>query len=170
MLDIYGEPLPLRVWHGTEVGLPDIVRPAKAGQWWHQMDHDDYLAKLADEDLVYDPDYAEIDAELRLSYANLVFEALRTSARPEISELTKGGITALGEKVGILFVSGDQEYAGRWYGQTYEIDLHSADVLTAVPDHNLSPDRQSWILVLRAGAPFPKLSHAVAPTFDRAWR
>jgi hypothetical protein len=155
MQDIYGTPLPEAMWHGsTSDVFPDVVAPAADVRgWWNVMDHGEYLDPpfLGD-----DADQrAELDAEVRTAYGNAVYEAFRTSDNPELRRMAKEvGLEGLGREVGILFATGDQSYAGQ-YGSVVEVDLESEGILAVIPDENIIEERQSWLLVLRAGAPFP---------------
>lgn len=154
MIDIYGNHLPEAVWHGcSSPDLPDTIAPASSvGEWWNVIDHDLYLDPIEAED---EDHRAEIDAEVRTAYGNAVYEALISSDDLETRLLAENvGLHGLGEQIGVLFVSGDQSYVER-YGPVVEIDLQSEGLLAALPDDNLVEDRLSWLLVFRAGSPFP---------------
>lgn len=163
MQDIYGNHLPEAVWHGsTSDALPDVLLPASEMKgWWQLIDHDAYLDPQFLED---DPDQrAELDSELRTAYGNAVYEAFRTSDDPDRRRLAEdAGIEGLGREVAILFVTGDQSYAER-YGSVVEVGLHADGILAVIPDENIIEERQSWLLVMKAGAPFPVMASVAAP-------
>ncbi|NTF17963.1 hypothetical protein G6L37_06070 [Agrobacterium rubi] len=157
MHDIYGNLLPPSVWHGSLAGhLPDTVLPASTvGEWWNVIDHDFYLDPPEAEDVDH---RAEIDFEIRTAYANAVYEAFIQSNNPELRAIAESmGLHGLGDEIGIIFVSGDQSYVER-YGTVLEVDPRSEGFLAALPDENLVEDRLSWLLVFKAGSPFPAMS------------
>lgn len=155
MLDLYGQPLPPRVWHGSS-NLPETISPSAAKtSWWRPMDHDVYLDPPEEED---EDAAAELQFLLRTAYANIVYDAFLHSDDTSLRDLASAaGLDGLGDEVGILFVTGDQEYAER-YGEVCEVDLEASGIIAVLPDDHLCDFRQAWILVLKAGSPFPTLN------------
>jgi hypothetical protein len=139
------------LYHGSAEQLRDTVLSGDETHWWRPMDHHDFLDPPWDER--DGADNGDLAAELRTAYANIVYDAFLNSEDPELQMLAaRFGLTGLGSQVGILFVTDDRRYVER-YGEAHEIDLAASDLLDILPDENAS--RPSWLLVLRAGAPFP---------------
>ncbi len=96
-----------------------------------------------------------MQSELRMAYGNTVFEAFKNSNDPELRAIAQQfGLDALGNEVSILFVTDNPAYAER-YGAVVEVDLDADGVLAVIPDDNIVEERGAWMLVLRAGSPFP---------------
>lgn len=146
------------LYHGSAEPLPDTVLAGDETHWWRPMDHAQFLdPPWDDED---GADNGELASELRTAYANIVYEAFLSSEDSETRMMAEDfGLLGLGSQVGILFVTDDLKYVER-YGQAHEIDLAADGILDILFDENAS--RPSWIMVMRAGAPFP-LKH-IPPT------
>jgi hypothetical protein len=158
MLDINGSHLPENLWHGsTNDELPETLLSATQNQrWWNVIDHDVYLDPPFDD--TDEDQRAELLFEVRTAYGNAVFEAFRTSDDPVLKGIAdQFGLEGLGEAVSIIFVTGISSYSER-YGTAIEIDLQAEGLLAAIPDDNLAEEKQSWLLVLKAGSPFPRLA------------
>jgi hypothetical protein len=158
LVDICGELAPETLWHGstTEV-LPETLLSAADNQrWWNVIDHETFLDPQMEEN---DEDQrAELLSEVRTAYGNAVYEAFRTSSDQTLKAMAEEfGLDGLGNAVSIIFVTGISSYAER-YGAAIEIDLEAEGLLAAIPDDNLAAEKQSWLLVLKAGSPFPRLS------------
>lgn len=160
--DIYGDYLPANLWHGSTTSeLPETLRPAADNkQWWNVIDHETFLDPHLHEG---DEDQGkELLIEIRTAYGNAVYEAFRNSDDQTLKGMAENlGLDGLGKAVSIVFVTGIASYAER-YGAVVEIDHEAEGILAAIPDENLVPERESWLLVLKAGSRFPKVS---APSF-----
>lgn len=138
-------------YHGSNEPLPDVLLAGDQTRWWNPMDHPEFLDPPWDaED---GADNGELAAELRTAYANIVYEAFLSSENPELRMMAESyGLSGLGEHVGILFVTDDRQYVER-YGEVHEIDMEAEGILEILFDENAS--RASWMIVFRAGVPFP---------------
>lgn len=148
------------LYHGSADPLPETVRCGDETRWWSPMDHDTFLNPPWDEEI--GADNGELASELRTAYANIVYEAFLSSEDVCLRAMAEEyGLSGLGSKVGILFVTPDRDYVER-YGEAYEIDLDADGVLDVLADENAS--RTSYFLVLKAGIPFPlKASYQTSP-------
>lgn len=150
-------------YHGSTEPLPDTVLAGDQCRWWHVIDHEDYLSPpwTRGNDLPeWSDDHTELAAEIRTAYGNQVYKAFSTSDNPELRMMAERfGLSGLGSQVGILFVTEAADYVER-YGDAHEIDMASDDILEVLYDENAS--RESWFLVMRAGAPFPLKRRPVA--------
>jgi hypothetical protein len=153
MRDIDGNLLPDELYHGTTCSeLPEQLLAAnKVKGWWNLMEHQEFLAVVDDDD----PDFImESDHEKRTSYANIVYEAMRTSNNETLRmTATRAGLERLGDDIAILFVTVSKSYAEQ-FGRVIEIDRNAEGLMLAIPDDN-SISSQSWILVFEAGSIFP---------------
>jgi hypothetical protein len=147
-------------YHGSIDPISETVLCGNETHWWRPMDHAEFLdPPWDDED---GADNGELAAELRTAYANIVYEAFISSDDPELRAMAeKAGLAGLGAEVGILFVTDDHQYVER-YGPAYEIDADADGVLAVLFDENAS--RPSWMIVMRAGAPFPLKTPEVQPS------
>lgn len=138
-------------YHGSNEPLSGTLLAGDQTRWWKTMDHAEFLDPPWDEQ--DGADNGELAAELRTAYANIVYEAFLTSEDPELRAMAEShGLSGLGTQVGILFVTDDRRYVER-YGEAHEIDMESEGVLDIIFDENAS--RASWMMVMRAGVPFP---------------
>lgn len=138
-------------YHGSHDPLPEILLSGDQTRWWNPMDHAEFLdPPWNDED---GADNGELAAELRTPYANIVYEAFLSSENPELRMMAESfGLSGLGSQVGILFVTDDRRYVER-YGDAHKIDMEADGILDVLFDENAS--RPSWMIVMRAGVPFP---------------
>jgi hypothetical protein len=138
-------------YHGSNEPLSSIVTAGDQTRWWSPMDHAEFLnPPWDDED---GADNGELAAELRTAYANIVYDSFLSSENAELRMMAENfGLSGLGSQVGILFVTDDLRYVER-YGEAHEIDMEAPGILDILPDENAS--RSSWIIVMRAGVPFP---------------
>lgn len=160
--DVDGEPVSTQVWHGHQNTKPETtLRPAaEKGGWWQGIDHDFFLHPVFDE---ADPDEKlEISHQLRTAYANIIYDAFLNSDDRRLHDLaSNSGLENLGMKVSILFVTENEDYASS-YGNAVEIDLTAEGLLAAIPDENIDRGFGNWLLVFKAGSPFPiKLDHQI---------
>jgi len=143
----------ITMWHGTATPgfLDGPVPPASQCGWWSRSTWEHHDAWM---DGVGDP-------ENRIPYANIIWDqlGLRERGRPNAPEWAKGirSFKELGETVGMLFVSPDREYVESWYGgPALEIDLSADQVLDVVWDPHIQR-RDAYIVLIKAGEPFPVL-------------
>ncbi|TLX16879.1 hypothetical protein [Rhizobium sp. MHM7A] len=160
--DVDGEAVAIRVWHGTQNAdqATTLLPACEKGGWWQFIDHDSFLNPVFNED---DPDERlERIHQLRTAYANIVYDALLHSEEESLSDLAKhSGLENLGKEVRILFVTENEDYA-RSYGPAIEINLAAEGLLAAIPDENINRGFGNWLLVFKAGSPFPiKLDHEI---------
>jgi hypothetical protein len=142
-------------YHGSSEPLSGTVLPGDETRWWNPMNHAEFLdPPWDDED---GADNGELAAELRTAYANIVYEAFLSSENREMRTMAENfGLSGLGSQVGILFVTDDLKYVER-YGQAHEVDMKADGILDILFDENAS--RPSWMIIMRAGAPFPLKGH-----------
>jgi hypothetical protein len=138
-------------YHGSNDPLPDTLLAGDQTRWWNPIDH----AEFVDPPWNHEDgaDNGELAAELRTAYANIVYEAFLSSENPELRTMAENfGLSGLGSQVCILFVTDDLRYVER-YGKAHEIDINADGILDILFDENAS--RPSWMIVMRAGMPFP---------------
>lgn len=160
--DVDGEAVAIQVWHGTQNSdqATPLLPACENGGWWQFIDHDIFLNPVFNEG---DPDERlEMEHQLRTAYANIVYDAFLHSEDRNLSDLAKhSGLQSLGREVSILFVTENEDYASS-YGPTIEINLAAEGLLAAIPDENIDRGFGNWLLVFRAGSPFPiKLDHEI---------
>jgi hypothetical protein len=138
-------------YHGSSEPLSSTVLSGNQTRWWSPIDHAEFLnPPWDDED---GADNGELAAELRTAYANIVYDSFLSSENAELRMMAENfGLSGLGSQVGVLFVTDDLRYVER-YGEAHEIDMEAPGILDILPDENAS--RPSWMIVMRAGVPFP---------------
>jgi hypothetical protein len=160
--DVDGEMVSNQVWHGSQSAeqATTLLPACEMGGWWQRIDHESFLDPVFTGD---DPDeQLEIEHQLRTAYANIVYNAFLHSEDRNLSGLAKSsGLENLGREVSIIFVTENEDYASS-YGPAIEIDLEAEGLLAAIPDENINRGFGNWLLVFRAGSPFPfMLDHEI---------
>lgn len=164
--DINGEIVAERVWHGSRSATQEaiLVPASEKGGWWQFIDHETFLNPIFSDD--HPDERYELHHQLRTSYVNIVYDAFLNSDDQGLCTLAKElGLQKLGDALSIIFVTENETYASG-YGPPIEIDLEAEGLLSAIPDENIDRGFGNWVLVLKAGSPFPvKLDWNYAPGF-----
>jgi hypothetical protein len=153
--DVDGEFVATQVWHGSQsIEQGATLLPAsEIGGWWQFIEHDTFLNPVFNDG---EPDERlELQHQLRTSYANIVYDAFLHSKDEGLCRLAEEfGLQKLGNAVSIIFVTENEAYA-RTYGPAIEIDLEAEGILAVIPDENINRGFGNWLLVFKAGSPFP---------------